>query len=104
MAESSTCSVSSGKVGSIGIGELSGLGSEGGRPLSVSCLRSSSARVPGTGAFDVRADETEATEVASVAVDEILRVDLERRSLSRSPSSGSAPEAKLWSLCSPRSS
>ena len=95
MVDSSVCSISSGKVGSTGIGELSGLGSEGGRPLSVSCLRSSSAKVPGTGAFDVRAEEPEATDVVSVAVDDILRVDLERRSLSRSPSSGSAPETKL---------
>ena len=98
----SILSDSSCRVGSVG--DCWGLGSEGGRPFRVSCLRSSSAKEPGTYVERLsEAEALEATEVASVRAEEPLRTDRERERLLSS--SGSSSNAKLLrSLWSPNSS
>ena len=79
---------------STGIGELSGLGSDGGRPRFVRCLRSCSASDPGcTGEPLVSTERLELTEVASVVgFEDTLRVEVDRRN-SLSPSNSSIVSA-----------
>ena len=60
-------------------------------------LRSWSARDPGTAAGGLSSDAPELMDVAAVIVEDPLLVERERRS---SPSSSSALEPPLWSLCS----